>query len=142
MSLSKDPLHYFRIEAREISEELGRDTLLLEKRLAPGLVARLLRLAHTLKGAAAVVKQSAIVERAHALEGLLAPLRDREGSITRQEFEPILMEADAIAGQIAALGSAVGKETEKSKEAGESKGAAPRAVQDETVTFFGTDAAE
>jgi two-component system, chemotaxis family, sensor kinase CheA len=132
MSLAKDPLHYFRIESREISQELGRGTLQLEKGLAPGLIARLLRLAHTLKGAAAVVKQTAIVERAHALEGLLAPLRDREGAVTRQEFEPILVEADAIASQVAALAAAPSKGADPT----------PRAAQDETVTFVGTDAAE
>ena len=69
----------------------------------PGLVARLLRLAHTLKGASAVVKQRAIAERTHALEDALAPLRDREDALTKDKFEQILAHVDAISAQVVAL---------------------------------------
>ena len=69
---------YFRVEARELSEQLGRGALELEKGATPELVARLLRLAHTLKGAARVVKQREIADHAHALEDALAPLRERK----------------------------------------------------------------
>ena len=103
MTGSKDPLRYFRVEAREISEELGRGVLQLEKAPIPGLIARLLRLAHTLKGASAVVKQREIAERTHALEDVLAPFRDREATLGKDEFERILAHVDAIAGLVAAL---------------------------------------
>jgi two-component system chemotaxis sensor kinase CheA len=43
------------------------------------VVARLLRLAHTLKGAARVVKQGAVSELAHEIEEVLAPFREATG---------------------------------------------------------------
>ncbi|MCW3846580.1 response regulator [Sphingomonas sp. LB-2] len=101
MSGPKDPLRYFRVEAREISEELGRGALQLEKEVSPELVQRLMRLAHTLKGAASVVKQRGIAERTHALEDALAPLRD--GAPAAGAIETIIAHSDAIAAQVAAL---------------------------------------
>ena len=53
MAKEKDKYRYFRVEARELLEGLTRGILELER--APddrSAVARLLRLAHTLKGAA------------------------------------------------------------------------------------------
>ena len=70
-----DPYRYFRIEANEILGQLEQGLLDLETRPNVDLVARLLRLAHTLKGAARIVKHSALAELAHALEDVLAPLR-------------------------------------------------------------------
>ena len=46
---------------------------------AARLVQRLLRLAHTLKGAARVVKQPEIADRAHAIEDALSPFRESAG---------------------------------------------------------------
>lgn len=74
--MSRDPYHYFRIEARELLSGLSHGVLELEKGGASELAAKLLRLAHTLKGASRVVKQPAIAELAHAIEGELAPHRD------------------------------------------------------------------
>jgi two-component system, chemotaxis family, sensor kinase CheA len=54
--MKRDPYRYFRIEARELLEGLSQGVLQLERGPAsPELVARLLRLAHTLKGASRVV---------------------------------------------------------------------------------------
>src|SRR5665213_3504723 len=103
MSAGKDPLRYFRIEAREISEELGRGALQMEKVPTPDLVARLLRLAHTLKGAASVVKQRAIADLTHALEGALAPLREHRGVVPKDTIDGILERIDAISVQVANL---------------------------------------
>ena len=51
-----DPYRYFRVEAGEILEQLQAGLLELEKGAPPAeVVAKLLRLAHTLKGAARVV---------------------------------------------------------------------------------------
>jgi two-component system chemotaxis sensor kinase CheA len=70
-----DPYRYFRIEANEIVGQLEQGLLDLETRPNADLVARLLRLAHTFKGAARIVKHTALAELAHSLEGVLAPLR-------------------------------------------------------------------
>ena len=72
--MAKDPYQYFRVEARELLDGLTQGILQLEKGAsAPPSegVARLLRLAHTLKGAARVVMQPRIAERAHTGEGIL-----------------------------------------------------------------------
>jgi two-component system chemotaxis sensor kinase CheA len=102
MSGADDPLRYFRVEARDIAEELGRDVLRLEAAPAADVVQRLLRLAHTLKGAARVVKQREIAERAHAIEEILAPLRDG-GTVGRDAIERLLRHVDTIAAQAATL---------------------------------------
>ena len=69
----KDPYRYFRVEARELIDGLVQGTLELEKAPAsPEVLAKLLRLAHTLKGAARVVKQPRLAELAHQAEERLA----------------------------------------------------------------------
>src|ERR1043166_4038504 len=73
--MRQDPDRYFRPEARELLEHLNQGVLELE-RDGIDVVPRLLRLAHTLKGAARVVRQGAIADYAHAIEDSLAPLRD------------------------------------------------------------------
>ncbi len=75
--MAGDPYKYFRIEAAELLGQLAQGLLDLEKRGADReLVAKLLRAAHTLKGAARIVKQRVIADGAHALEDALAPWRD------------------------------------------------------------------
>lgn len=106
MTQGKDPLRFFRVEAREISEDLGHTVLAMEKSPGGGHIARLLRLAHTLKGASAVVKQRAIAEQAHALEDILIGFRNREDAVTRADIERILRLTDTIAGSVAALSHA------------------------------------
>ena len=101
--MAKDPYEYFRVEAREILEGLGRGVLRLEKGPVPELAGSLLRLAHTLKGAARVVKQSAIAEHAHAIEDALAPLRDSGASVPPDAVDQVLKLLDAIGAHVAAL---------------------------------------
>ncbi len=132
MSGARDPLRYFRVEAREISDALERGVLDLEKEMAPDLVGRMLRLAHTLKGAAGVVKQRAIAERTHALEDALSPFRDQEGDIPKDAFDGILAHVDAIAALVAEL---------EPRKSGDS-GPAQRAVLDEASTVLRGGAAE
>ena len=58
--MAKDRYKYFRIEARELLDGLSRGLLELDRSPADrAVVARLLRLAHTLKGAARVVHEDA-----------------------------------------------------------------------------------
>lgn len=102
--MPRDPYRYFRIEAREILEQLGQGTLDLEKGVAaPEQVARLLRLAHTLKGAARVVGQQLIADQAHAIEDALVTARDSAAPIARDRFDVILRLLDSIAQQVATL---------------------------------------
>ena len=73
----RDPYKYFRVEARELLEGLEHGVA----GLASGAdhasqVAMLLRLAHTLKGAARVVRLPAVSELAHRVEDVLAPCRE------------------------------------------------------------------
>jgi two-component system, chemotaxis family, sensor kinase CheA len=102
--VAHDPYKYFRVEARELVDELGRGVLALEKG-APAAdgVARLLRLAHTLKGAARVVKQREIADAAHSIEDALAPLRDPSSAAGWGGVDPILALIDGISGSVAAL---------------------------------------
>jgi two-component system chemotaxis sensor kinase CheA len=95
--MTTDPYRYFRAEAREIVERIGQGVLELEKGTpAADLVASLFRLAHTLKGAARVVKQAGIADLAHAIEDKLAPLREKEQSLTREGINDILGSLDQV----------------------------------------------
>lgn len=102
-SLVKDPYEYFRIEAREILEGLGRGVLQIEKGSTPELVAALLRMAHTIKGAARVVRQGEIAEHAHAIEDILAPLRDPTRRMPPERIDEALKLLDAMSARVAAL---------------------------------------
>ena len=67
-------------------------------------IAAMLRLAHTLKGAARVVRQGSIAELSHAVEGLLVPYRDGgAGPVSRDVVDSLLRHLDGIASQVATL---------------------------------------
>ncbi len=105
MTLAQDPYRYFRVEARELVEQLGTGAMDLEKGPPPAdLVQRLLRLAHTLKGAARIVKQPEISELAHSIEDELAPLKGEANPAPRERVDKILGLLDAISGHVAGLG--------------------------------------
>jgi two-component system chemotaxis sensor kinase CheA len=102
--LAADPYKYFRVEARELVEQLGTGVLQLEREGAGAdIVARLLRFAHTLKGAARVVKQQDIGRLAHQVEDLLAPLRDGPGPMPREGLEAVLALLDDIGARVRGL---------------------------------------
>ena len=87
-------------------EQLGSGVLELEKgSAAPDLVPKLLRFAHTLKGAARVVKQAEIATLAHSVEDALAPFRNAPPSSPAQpaQIDPLLKLLDQIAGLLAEL---------------------------------------
>lgn len=107
--MSTDPYQYFRIEAQDLVEKLTQGALDLEKgRGDRDLVSRLLRYAHTLKGAARVVKQTRISELSHAIEEILAPHREDSAAVPSAEITRILSLLDAVTGQLAALDSPPG----------------------------------
>ncbi len=98
-----DPYKYFRVEARELLEQIAKGVLELERgRPATDVVPRLLRLAHTLKGASRVVKQREIADLAHEIENELAPFREAEKA-TRQALDRTLALADASSARLGAL---------------------------------------
>jgi two-component system chemotaxis sensor kinase CheA len=102
--MAQDPYKYFRPEAQEILEQFSRGVLELEKGEGGAtVVQKLLRLAHTLKGAARVVKQSEIANRAHAIEDVLAPFRDSAEKPDRGQIDAILQHLDAIGGHLVGL---------------------------------------
>ena len=102
-----DPYRYFRIEAAELVEHLGKGALAIEKGEAPGGgVAALLRHAHTLKGAARVVKQIEIADHAHAIEDVLSPHRARVEPLPRECATALFASIDAIGALLSNLGAA------------------------------------
>jgi two-component system chemotaxis sensor kinase CheA len=82
MSLESDPLYYFRIEARELLEQLTQGLLSLDEGDGGAqAVPELFRYAHTLKGAARVVGQARMAEMAHAVEDALSPYRNSGSAV-------------------------------------------------------------
>lgn len=77
MAAPRDPYRYFRGEARELLEGLERGVTALEQdKEDSACLPTLLRYAHTLKGAARVVRLPALSQLAHRLEEVLAPCRE------------------------------------------------------------------
>ncbi|WP_433790215.1 chemotaxis protein CheA [Actinoplanes sp. CA-252034] len=103
MADGKDPLRYFRIEARELVDQISAGVLDLDQRAGPEPVAKLLRFAHTLKGAARVVKQKDIADRAHAFEEVLVPHRADPGPLAAEEMRELLRLNDEINSFVARL---------------------------------------
>src|SRR5450830_504329 len=102
--MAKDPYRYFRIEAGELLEQLAKTALDLEKGNASAeSVMRLLRLAHTLKGAARVVRQAQIADLAHSIEDTLTAYREGAQTVPREQVDSILTAIDAITKEIAQL---------------------------------------
>jgi two-component system chemotaxis sensor kinase CheA len=107
--VSRDPYKYFRIEGRELLDGLSRGALDLEKGVAGAeQVGQMLRLAHTLKGAARVVGQTEIAKAAHAVEEILDPHRQAaRGGVPREHTSELLRLLDEVNAGIEALGAPV-----------------------------------
>ncbi|AOZ50621.1 hybrid sensor histidine kinase/response regulator [Chromobacterium vaccinii] len=105
--MAKDPYRYFRIEARELVGQLSKGVLALEQSGGDEeQIALLLRWAHTLKGAARVVRQSQIADLLHGVEALLAPLRSAGASLPRSMIDQLLAACDQVNALLAQLPSA------------------------------------
>src|SRR6266404_1164358 len=105
--MAKDRYKYFRIEARELLEGLNQNVLEIEKGgQGKELAARILRAVHTLKGAARVVKQTAIADLAHSIEDVFAEYREEHVVVSREHLNQTLGLLDAIANKVASLDSA------------------------------------
>lgn len=103
--MGNDPYKYFRIESREILENLTKGVLDIENGFfSHELLNQLFRHVHTLKGAARVVKQMAIYKDCHDIEEILAPYRNQEkGSIPREIINQFLKLVDSISSHIKAI---------------------------------------
>lgn len=102
--MPQDPYRYFRLEARELLDGLTRGVLEIERGASSkDVVGRLLRFAHTLKGAARVVKLTEIGRQAHAVEDVLAPFREGSVSIPPERVNELLGLIDGMAAGLNSL---------------------------------------
>ena len=101
--MAGDPLKYFRVEARELIDQISAGVLNLDQDHDPEVVAQLLRYAHTLKGAARVVRQPEIAERAHAFEEVLVDHREGDSPLAADDMRELLRLNDEIEQRVAAL---------------------------------------
>jgi two-component system, chemotaxis family, sensor kinase CheA len=106
--MAADPLRYFRVEARELVDQISAGVLDLDQQPGPDLVARLLRFAHTLKGAARVVRQPEIADHAHAFEEVLVPHRADQARLPADEIRELLRLNDAIEARVRAIEPSAG----------------------------------
>ena len=106
MAPPKDPYKYFRLEARELVDRFGSGIIELEKGGGGDLIQRLLRYAHTLKGAARIVKQLDIANQAHAIEDILSPFRDSADEVPQESIDAFLERVDDIRVRIQGLAPA------------------------------------
>lgn len=105
--MAPSTLQIFVGEAHDILDALVKGLLALD-RGAPSApaISELFRAAHTLKGAARVVKQPAIAEMAHVMEDVLAAHREAGTALLPQEIEELLRLLDALEEQLGALRAA------------------------------------
>jgi two-component system chemotaxis sensor kinase CheA len=102
--MAGDPYRYFRVEARELLDALLKGVLALEKGAPTAqAAAELLRHAHTLKGAARVVRQPEIADHAHAIEGALDDFRDSSAPVPADRLQRSLELLDAIKARLETL---------------------------------------
>jgi two-component system chemotaxis sensor kinase CheA len=127
MTTAADPYKYFRVEARELVDGIARGILEIERDgPTKELVSRLLRLAHTLKGAARIVKLPRIAQEAHTIEDALAPLREGTNRAPASLVNGVLGAIDRISADLVAIdgGRAGGGPVEESKTATDRKSSA------------------
>ena len=101
--MTGDPYKYFRVEARELLDGLTDGALKLEKGSEPAAVLSLLRLAHTLKGAARVVRQTGLADLAHGVEEVLSPFRDSGAAVSGDGAKQVLNLLDQMEAGLAGI---------------------------------------
>jgi two-component system chemotaxis sensor kinase CheA len=113
--MAKDRYMYFRVEAREILEGITRGILAVEQGAdLQGALREIQRLAHTLKGAAGVVKLPSIGALAHRLEDVIGS-HSGCAALPREAIDRVLELVDAMAGELAGIDAP--REAEAVKEA-------------------------
>ncbi|HEY3324613.1 MAG TPA: response regulator [Planctomycetota bacterium] len=102
--MRKDPLKYFRIEVRELLDGLVQGSVAVRRGAGSAeQIARLLRHAHTLKGAARVVRQTEIADLAHKIEDVLAPYREGPGAAPSESAAELQRLIDSISTLVVTL---------------------------------------
>ncbi|MBP2227892.1 two-component system chemotaxis sensor kinase CheA [Azospirillum agricola] len=102
--MPQDPYRFFRIEARELIDGLDQGILALEQGVpARQPVGVMLRLAHTLKGAARVVRQTDIADTAHRVEDLLVPFRESEAQVQPDDCAALRALVQAMTARLRAI---------------------------------------
>ena len=101
--MAGDPYKYFRLEAAELLDELGKGVVALERVTDAAGVARMLRYAHTLKGAARVVRLPTLGDLAHQIEDVLEPYRKADHALTAEHAAAIRALLDQLAAGLAHL---------------------------------------
>ncbi len=96
--VTKNLAAYFRSEAKELIERISEDLLSFENSPDQDKLIRILRHAHTLKGAARVVGQKAIADLTHGLEEALEPYRDKADALPTVEMTKLLESIDHLSG--------------------------------------------
>src|SRR6201999_4099215 len=81
-------------------------------------VSSMLRSAHTLKGAARVVKQPATAELAHSIEEVLSPFRSDAGAVPQASVQEALQLLERIGGELAALDGQPSKPQQQKQQSG------------------------
>ena len=100
--MAKDPYRYFRVEAADLLQQMSRAALDLDQDGTGNAAMRLLRTAHTLKGAARVVRMAVMADQAHQVEEVLTPFREG-GAVPREQVDRVLATLDAMSAALAAL---------------------------------------
>jgi len=137
--MSGDPYRYFRTEARDLIDGLMHGVLELEKGQGGSeLVSRLLREAHTLKGAARVVRQVRMAESSHAIEEVLAALRDTPGRPPADRAKALLALIDSLSADLTALTPPPPEPTPRTGE-GNTPPAAPAEATEERLEAIRVD---
>jgi chemotaxis protein histidine kinase CheA/ActR/RegA family two-component response regulator len=108
-------VEYFLAEAEDYLNVLGFGIPQLENAVdRTPILEELFRAAHTLKGAAAIVKLTATSHIAHRLEDILEAFRNKRLVVSRDTIELLMLMLDAIAKMIGDI--AEGKEEDQSVE--------------------------
>src|SRR5580692_4500307 len=130
--MAKDPYKYFRIEARELLNGLNQSVLALDKGGPTGdLVGHVLRLTHTLKGAARIVKQAEIAELAHSIESAFAPWRERRERLPKDLINQALGLLDQVAAKLPGIEPAREETVKETQSAAEEFGETVRVEVEE-----------
>lgn len=104
--MNGDPYKYFRIEAQELLQALEAGVMQLAQGSPESeLVSELLRIAHTLKGAARVVRESSIAEASHAIEDVLELYRTSSEAVSTEQVKELFRLLECIETGLANLRS-------------------------------------